>query len=937
MPETQSKNEIFISYSRADQPFVTGLIVSLEKIGGDLWVDTSDIPKGVAWWHEIKHGIEGANAFVFIITPSSLESEVCNWELGYAIENNKKIIPVIHVDPDKVFLKDLQRLQWSSPEGKQIEAARNWMALQRINFIFLREADDFVAGVREILNTARTDQPYVEAHTRLLQRAREWESKGRETSFLLRGTEISEAEAWLLRGVAQEFPPSKLHVAYITQSREYARKQRQRSLRIGGGGLVLLIGLLFFGLNQFQVAQEREFQRATQQAIAQTEVANRATQQAIAERENERARSLELAESARRVFSEGDPDLALALAILANKIEEAPGEAQQTLADLAYAPGTVRRYEGFQEGVFMPDGKHALAAFDESLELLDLENGAAVRPWSDQGYAMIASETGEAISFMGSRVSIWDFATGQTVNTFTGFDANITDAAISADGHVFIIGLENGIAQVWDARSQELITSFNWTVNHDSIPEVLDPTEWTLLKTHVAISPDGRTAVSAVSNIPNFAFVLEDPRLQWWNTSSGEIIDRLEGHAEPIESVAISSDGRFALSGGYNELVMWDLTNGSEMRRLYGPRGFVRHISIGPDSRQAIVSDETGLRLIELQSESELMNLDVGGFGRGTLVTAMAPGPVENSAIIGGFNTASSRGDATLIDILTGTTIHSFEWHGNTLYLGTSSDRNLAVHVHEEGIDILELTTGRTVYTYPEYTDGRISPDGELILGLANNRLDVLEAESGQVRNSLEGYISGEFSSDSRTILASTGSDLHLMDLNNFKVIHIYEGFTYGLLSPNVETILAVRGECTSRSTTFFPSKLNGEIYAISYETGEILRQIAPSLCVQSAVFSHNGETLLTGLQDGSVRLWDMLTGEEIRREWHSAAVTGVMFGESDSSAFSASEDGIIKQWKMMVSSQDLITWTCSHRYVSELSNEQRDLFQIGDSSVVCR
>jgi hypothetical protein len=40
-------------------------------------VDWEDIPKGTGWLNEIYAGIEGADIFVFIISPDSLASEVC--------------------------------------------------------------------------------------------------------------------------------------------------------------------------------------------------------------------------------------------------------------------------------------------------------------------------------------------------------------------------------------------------------------------------------------------------------------------------------------------------------------------------------------------------------------------------------------------------------------------------------------------------------------------------------------------------------------------------------------------------------------------------------------------------------------------------------------------------------------------------------------------
>lgn len=70
-------NAAFISYSRKNKSFVQKLADAFKKAKRKIWIDWEGIPHGSDWWNEIEAGIETANAFVFIITPESLESEVC--------------------------------------------------------------------------------------------------------------------------------------------------------------------------------------------------------------------------------------------------------------------------------------------------------------------------------------------------------------------------------------------------------------------------------------------------------------------------------------------------------------------------------------------------------------------------------------------------------------------------------------------------------------------------------------------------------------------------------------------------------------------------------------------------------------------------------------------------------------------------------------------
>ena len=91
-------NEVFISYSRINKTFVHKLDTAFREAGIDPWVDWEDIPLGADWWAEIQRGIEGADTFVFNISPSSVSSEVCERELVHAKKHNKRIVPLVYLD-----------------------------------------------------------------------------------------------------------------------------------------------------------------------------------------------------------------------------------------------------------------------------------------------------------------------------------------------------------------------------------------------------------------------------------------------------------------------------------------------------------------------------------------------------------------------------------------------------------------------------------------------------------------------------------------------------------------------------------------------------------------------------------------------------------------------------------------------------------------------
>ncbi len=58
-------------------------------------MDLEDIPPTAEWRVKIKQGIEGARAFVFVLSPDSMTSPECLKEIDYAVASHKRLIPVV--------------------------------------------------------------------------------------------------------------------------------------------------------------------------------------------------------------------------------------------------------------------------------------------------------------------------------------------------------------------------------------------------------------------------------------------------------------------------------------------------------------------------------------------------------------------------------------------------------------------------------------------------------------------------------------------------------------------------------------------------------------------------------------------------------------------------------------------------------------------------
>lgn len=117
-------NHIFISYARNDsQDFARECHDKLEEKLYSMWLDERDIPKGANWPLTIQRAITQSRAFVFIISPESIKSEVCQDELTLAHNAKVPIFPVMyrHVETIEIPLL-IQKTNYTDARKDTVKA-----------------------------------------------------------------------------------------------------------------------------------------------------------------------------------------------------------------------------------------------------------------------------------------------------------------------------------------------------------------------------------------------------------------------------------------------------------------------------------------------------------------------------------------------------------------------------------------------------------------------------------------------------------------------------------------------------------------------------------------------------------------------------------------------------------------------------------------------
>jgi hypothetical protein len=169
---------VFLSYSRKDALFTRHLAEALDERGYAPDFDQSDrdpvhngIAVGEEWWPRLKDMIVAADVMVFIVSPDSAASPVCDDEIAYARDMGKRIIPVVWREVD--FSRLPQRL-----------AALN---IGRIDFT---DEAAFAAALGKLAAALDLHVDWHRESARLTLLAARWDKAGRPDDLLLTAADV---------------------------------------------------------------------------------------------------------------------------------------------------------------------------------------------------------------------------------------------------------------------------------------------------------------------------------------------------------------------------------------------------------------------------------------------------------------------------------------------------------------------------------------------------------------------------------------------------------------------------------------------------------------------------------------------------------------------------------------------------------------------------
>ncbi|MFN2215551.1 MAG: toll/interleukin-1 receptor domain-containing protein [Anaerolineales bacterium] len=979
-------SDVFISYSRKDTEFVHELLELIEARNREAWIDLTGIEYSVKWWDEICTGIDGANSFVLIISPNSMNSVFCHREIQYAMVQKKRIIPFLIKPMDE---QEMLNAWQNNPEFKNFEqmAKDNWDTIQSIQWIDYSKIGQMDKAVDVLLETVDTDPERTHMHTRLLLRMRGWELGGRNPSSILRGDELRRYEEWLEESNQSENPPKPTteQEYYIQESRRF--EDEQEAIRIKRERLVrrlrnasIVLGLFFVAaiVAIYLSVQSQKRTSAlvdagnTQVAVGHTEIASGNTQVAIIGETltpiPPRLTSIAMTIAAGDALIEsqdlgaaalslihkegGNAETAALLAIRAlfPGYLESADEALVEAVNRLQLPSTVFSYEFNVSGVaFSPDGKTFLIGNSAGIEwggaeLRDTESGEII--WTRDLSEPILSDVSfspdgtQIVAAMGEyTVQLWNSATGKTIQEIHCENEFVRHAIFSPDGKNILALSRSSLSGKYTIQSFDIQTGEQIFLNETDarLIQYLPDGQSFIVGSNRYRSMDGTLIQSnfldkdplAISSDGKFYISRNTITADLVSIGTNQSLHTLTGHTGDVESAAFSKSDNFVITGSSdNTARVWDTASGALMLVLSGHTTPVRTIAVSPDGTKILTGADHEARLWSITSEAKqntiLTNAEI---------RSMALSPDGKYVLVGNSDGRTKIWDLSSGNVLRTITVkqggtNTVAWSPVGKLIAVPKDPDVGLYDFDSGELVKTLQTPNGSSQNIEYLT--FSADGQWLFANYHESIARLwDVSSGQLLREFEGVYSADghpylrFSPDgSLVVRAFNTSDQAWIELPSGKTI-LYPEAIYG-------DVVSFSNDSTLFAVT--------DGYAINvWDLGK--KEIITTFSghkdrVVSIAFSSDNSLLLTGSADKTAKLWDIASGKLLRTfNGHTAEVTNVAFMPDGKHIVTASLDGTIRVWQ--TDYRDLVDYACT-RVGRDLTQDERIQYGINGGGATC-
>ncbi|NEO25420.1 MAG: protein kinase, partial [Kamptonema sp. SIO4C4] len=470
------------------------------------------------------------------------------------------------------------------------------------------------------------------------------------------------------------------------------------------------------------------------------------------------------------------------------------------------------------------------------------------------------------------------------------------------------------------------------------------PHLWNLANGQLLRRFSPQSPITAIALLPNGRYFLsahQDGRLKLWSLATGRCLHSFESHQRYLNAIALSFDGRYALTAGQG-LKFWSLESGRCLRTL-SEDDSLEAIALSPDGRFALAGGQQGLHLwqvncytapylapyylcqvqpsINLLSVQEMYEQELSqaqkALDTAQFLDALRSLKRARSLIGDRFEVRGLSLWQQLYTRLPRVTIrdiwemlHYSEHHAPINGVALSADNQWVLsggqdhRLHLWNIETADLLQKFGHRWQENVTALALSPRGRSILaGGAGGTLQLWDGTTGRLLYQFEqggpAVTAVSFSPDSCYLVAGHESGIiKLWEVATGRYLRAFTEHQTQVrsvgFSPDGCFLLSCEAGSDPQQTP--PRSANWKYWDVA--TGDCLQTVTFTDPLTVASLSPDGYYGVSASTDGTLSLWAVRVGRCLRLlRGHEQTVTAVAFSSDSRYLFSGSEDGHLKLW----------------------------------------